>query len=131
MWFFRIQTQKFCGLLCGQFNITYKFKKCTTCNKAVILQLEDDHPVPIDPSGKHKRGIHAAVKAFIDQILRNNVRDVHPIDIFTHFNTAEIRSNEMLDLPQPSLSQLQYYIKQKRNELLSTSNEVDEIKNLI
>ena len=34
-------------------------------------------------------------------------------------------------LPQPTLSQLQYYIKTKRKELLSNINEVDEIKILI
>ena len=36
----------------------------------------------------------------------------------------------MTNLPRLNLSQIQYKVKQKSKKMLSTSNEVDDLKNL-
>ncbi len=58
------------------------------------------------------RGIDEKVKKVIDTCIQTSVRTVRPIDIFVGLNLQKTRK----DLPQPTLTQLQTYIKAYRVE---------------
>ena len=68
------------------------------------------HPVEkIDNS--EKRGIDIKVKAVINDVLVKSVCELRPIDVFVHLNLANTKENEMKGLIQPTLSQIQSYLK--------------------
>ena len=62
---------------CDGCPVQFKVKKCTNCNKAVILQLEEDHPAP--GISRPKRGIHIRVKSVMgegDWTVHRNKRTI-------------------------------------------------------
>ncbi len=113
-----------------QCDLQFKYQRCETCKQAVLWEA-CDHPVEqIDNS--EKRGIDIKVKAVINDFLVKSVREVRPIDIFVHLNFTNTKENEMKDLIQPTLSQIQMYLKVYRVSNLGEGfNNTIELKDKI
>ena len=93
-----------------------KYHKCVPCSQAVVNE-HGEHPVE-QGDQETRRGIDEKVKKVIDTCIQRSVRTVRPIDVFVHLNLQKTRNDEMKDLPQPSLTQIQTYIKAYRMETI-------------
>jgi hypothetical protein len=71
-----------------------------------------------------KRGIDEKVKLVIDNCLKRSVRTARPVDIFTFLNLQKTREDEMKGLTQPTLTQIQTYVKNYRTQILGSSTAV-------
>ena len=56
------------------------------------------------------------MKQIITEQIKNSARSTRPIDIFTWLNSQEIRDSLMFGLTQPTLTQIQYYVRILRVE---------------
>ena len=65
-----------------------------------------------------KRGIDEKVKLMIDNCLKRSVRTARPIDIYLYLNLQKTREDEMNGLTQPTLAQIQTYVKSYRWQTL-------------
>ena len=101
-----------------------KYQKCKPCNKANVIWQTGEHPVE-QISATERRGIDSKVKLIIDDVITKSVR---PIDVFVYLNEEKTKQNEMKDLDQPTLLQLQSYLKTYRVMTLGSGvNTKEEI----
>jgi Tfp pilus assembly protein PilX len=108
----------------------YKYQKCETCKEATVWSA-GEHPVE-QVVGESRRGIDERVKAVIDDIITKSVREIRPIDIFIHLNLVKTKYTDMKGLIQPTLPQIQSYLKIYRITTLGVGvNTTAELKTKI
>jgi hypothetical protein len=120
---------KSCKLSLVACDFRIKYQKCVPCGKAVVYEAYE-HPVV--ESQADTRGICDNVKKVINDCLQKSVRTVRPCDLFVYLNQVETKNNEMKDLPQPTLAQLRYYLRNYRELTIGTGTvTTEDIKNKI
>ena len=82
-----------------------------------VVYEHGEHPVE-QVEQDARRGIDEKVKKVIDNCIQRIVRTVRPIDVFVYLNLQKTRNDEMKDLPQPTLTQIQTFVKAYRMENL-------------
>jgi hypothetical protein len=108
-----------------------KYQKCETCIKAIVYEAYE-HSVSVTLEKIHnKRGIDDDVKIIINNCIQRSAPTIRPCDVFVYLNLDKTRNDEMKGHNQPTLAQIQYYLRNYCELTLgSRANTTEEIRPL-